>query len=853
MLNSRRGSTASGGLPPPTPSSSSKPSHHPAAANTEGGVVTEAMDLGWEAEAATALSVQSLAVRRAKKALQLMGQMASHGVDILSPQNKPHLFTHTLASDAFPVNPESSINGGGDGGRGVEEGAVGLSGEGEEDLNATQPPMPTSVSPTKMMIETLGPSLVLSKATFLSNTITAPTDGGVMQVGGEEVGEKIFPEGSPTKLTLATPLSPLAAKALADDLAFRYPNYSKVNTEKAEKEMKRLGSSSPELSSSPSPPPPSLPYHPSITPIRPSTSSSSSTRPFSAAQHSSPPKLPQPPPSSLEGQGEEGERLSLPPAIPRAAAARPQSASHLMGSKLRGSALEAANTLEDLIEGGVGMEGGDAAAALPSTTQSNPSSTDDTLPLAAAGGKVEEYSTLPASSRLPIVIAVASAVIADKSIRPPSVGGARKRVGVTSATASASASASSPPPAPTSTTASSSSSSKAAPSPTETPSSPSPSPSSFSPSSSSLPPPPPAPLTIHIQTLGFTGPSPVSTSKGGGGGKRVENKQQILQGTQSTAITSSTPSAPSLPNAIDQAREDAHPLLHAAAMARDAVASVVEDNRLASLRPKPTSTVAALIQGYNTSISSHFVLASRGPPPSHLPLSQAIIWPWVEYTPPSRFDYYLPSDVVNFKAAWDALDADGSGMVEADEILNGASGLSGSMAPQALRIAKSIFASADTDQSGELSMMELLSVQFPLANKGMKNAMMRYIAFREALKASAAARVIEAQDAAKDQVVKTTRSAWMTFGDVVGGAMVVGQAAHKLEVGVGGSKNEGEALEGEGGATRVGGDAIVGRFRLSPQAYKVYLLLKDSQTRRSITTSTMRAVSKKVVGNHHPR
>jgi hypothetical protein len=210
---------------------------------------------------------------------------------------------------------------------------------------------------------------------------------------------------------------------------------------------------------------------------------------------------------------------------------------------------------------------------------------------------------------------------------------------------------------------------------------------------------------------------------------------------------------------------------------------------------------------------------------------------------------YLPAEVVAFKLAWDVLDADGSGAVDADELLNTGGGVRGgggegedlsagssggvasAMSPAELRMTKSIFASADTDKSGELSMMELLAVQFPLADVRLKEAMLKFLAWREAR-----ARVREHQRLEREDELEDARQAAAARAtvrvDVDGGEAAA--ATDRTDVSV-----------------EVDAELALGVTRLSPLALHIYELLKASQHRRRRALATMRTAGVARMGGEH--
>jgi hypothetical protein len=215
---------------------------------------------------------------------------------------------------------------------------------------------------------------------------------------------------------------------------------------------------------------------------------------------------------------------------------------------------------------------------------------------------------------------------------------------------------------------------------------------------------------------------------------------------------------------------------------------------------------------------------------------------------------YLASEVVAFKEAWDALDADGSGFVDADEILNNTGGGGGggeeeggaasaasagvnAMSPSDLRMAKSIFASADTDMSGELSMMELLCVQFPLASLRQKEAMIKFLAWREACARARAHVAVERRDRLEDALVAAADSARYRL-ELEGGDAAVAAAEAEAAAAAAAAEStrrtEG-SQEGEGS-----GQQQQGLGRLSSTAQQIYELLKASQGRRRRAVATLR-------------
>ena len=214
------------------------------------------------------------------------------------------------------------------------------------------------------------------------------------------------------------------------------------------------------------------------------------------------------------------------------------------------------------------------------------------------------------------------------------------------------------------------------------------------------------------------------------------------------------------------------------------------------------------------------------------------MWPFSAYSPPSRVDMYTAGDVVAFLEAWDALDADKSGFVEADELLN-----SGNLSAQALRTTKSIFASADADHSGELSKWELMSVVFPLAGGRTKAELYKLLRFIEASKAAAGEKRRAGLEAREDERLA---AALGPGGEAALASKrakeesAAAAAAAKAVAAAAAAAGEGGGEGGEGEAAGSGEAEDARAAKLPAQARRVYALLKESQARRRHAVAVLR-------------
>lgn len=221
------------------------------------------------------------------------------------------------------------------------------------------------------------------------------------------------------------------------------------------------------------------------------------------------------------------------------------------------------------------------------------------------------------------------------------------------------------------------------------------------------------------------------------------------------------------------------------------------------------------------------------------------MWPFSTYTPPEKIDMYTANDVAVFLDAWDALDVDKSGFVEAEELLN-----SGNLSAQALRTTKSIFASADADNSGELSKWELLAVAFPLADHRCKMELFRLLRFIEATRAAAEERRragVVAQ--ADERLAKALAAAHQSGADKrrraeAAAASGGGERRKGADAGSVGEEGKaaGKAAEGGGSEDEEEEDAAAASAakKLPPAARKVYALLRESQQRRMHAAAVLR-------------
>jgi hypothetical protein len=192
---------------------------------------------------------------------------------------------------------------------------------------------------------------------------------------------------------------------------------------------------------------------------------------------------------------------------------------------------------------------------------------------------------------------------------------------------------------------------------------------------------------------------------------------------------------------------------------------------------------------------------------------------------------YTAHDVEVFLDAWNALDADKSGFVEAEELLN-----SGNLSAQALRTTKSIFATADADNSGELSKWELLAVAFPLAGHRCKLELLKLLRFIEATREAAEERRRAGVAAQDDERLAAALGAHKHAPPATTTAAATGK---KREEGGAGEHKQGAAAgsddEDEGGRAATNLNKL-----LPPATRKVYALLRESQQRRMHAAAVLR-------------
>jgi Ca2+-binding EF-hand superfamily protein len=96
-----------------------------------------------------------------------------------------------------------------------------------------------------------------------------------------------------------------------------------------------------------------------------------------------------------------------------------------------------------------------------------------------------------------------------------------------------------------------------------------------------------------------------------------------------------------------------------------------------------------------------------------------------EYEPPHRFGVYVQKELDQFYSMWRDLDRNKSGQVDVEELLN-----AHVFSATALKVTKAVFASIDADNSGEVSMAELMRVLFPLAGADVRRDMITYVKWR---------------------------------------------------------------------------------------------------------------------------
>lgn len=99
--------------------------------------------------------------------------------------------------------------------------------------------------------------------------------------------------------------------------------------------------------------------------------------------------------------------------------------------------------------------------------------------------------------------------------------------------------------------------------------------------------------------------------------------------------------------------------------------------------------------------------------------------------PPSRvqtFGMYTRAAIDKFRHTWNALDSDGSGAVDVEELLNAKI-----FASSTLKVTKAIFATIDSDKSGDVSLQELVKVAFPLGGPDLRKEIIRYMKYSDVL------------------------------------------------------------------------------------------------------------------------
>lgn len=118
-------------------------------------------------------------------------------------------------------------------------------------------------------------------------------------------------------------------------------------------------------------------------------------------------------------------------------------------------------------------------------------------------------------------------------------------------------------------------------------------------------------------------------------------------------------------------------------------------------------------------------------PPPHLREYEVIMWPFRNYVPPRSFGLYTRRQVEKFREVWMGLELNESGNADVECILN-----AGLFSTSTLKVSKAIFASIDTDKSGDISQWELLKIAFPLCSNDVRQEIYQYIRFKTACEKS---------------------------------------------------------------------------------------------------------------------
>jgi hypothetical protein len=113
---------------------------------------------------------------------------------------------------------------------------------------------------------------------------------------------------------------------------------------------------------------------------------------------------------------------------------------------------------------------------------------------------------------------------------------------------------------------------------------------------------------------------------------------------------------------------------------------------------------------------------------------------------------YTRAQVDKFRSVWSALDEDGSGQVDIEELL-----YAKVFSTSTLKVTKALFATIDEDKSGTVSLKEMLRVAFPLSDGDGRNAIAKYLHFLDAREKARLARST-AVDAGSEEAVMSLRA-----------------------------------------------------------------------------------------------